>query len=477
MAERTVTGTVADADNTPVAGAHITFIYAADAEQTFDAMTASDGGYEVLLSPILSDTTAVGEIQGSGIPKTSQLFHNYPNPFSTRTHFVFTLTGSVFPEQLLIQIIGAAVCFVIAFGGTYIFLLLVTNIISFRVSKEHEIKGLNIVEHDASTEILDLLYSMEIQKNNGDFSEKVYVEPHTEVGQIAAEYNRVLDKVNEEMNISLEARKLVELEHKKTIDSITYSSLIQQSIISDDAIFKNYFTDYFTFWKPRDLIGGDIYLFNEFKERNECLIMVIDCTGHGVPGAFVTMLVKAIERQIIGKINLNSQVKVSPAWILGYFNKAIKTLLHQENKQSKCNAGFDGGVILYNKDRNTIKYAGAELPLFLIQDEAVELIKGDRQSVGYRSSHFDFVFKDHEIMINKDTYLYLTTDGYIDQIGGEKNFPYGKKKLKKTLLDIHKQSFTNQKEILLQNNTDYKQQEETTDDMAFVGIKIKGNKI
>lgn len=382
-----------------------------------------------------------------------------------------------FEQQLLIQVIGATLCFIIAFGGTYIFLLLIKNIVPLRVCKEHEIKGLNVVEHDASTEILDLLYSMEMQKNNGDFSQQVYVEPHTEVGQIASEYNRVLDKVNEEMNISLEARKLVELEHKKTTDSINYSSLIQHSIISDDAILKNYFTDYFTIWKPRDVIGGDIYLFNEFKKRNECLLMVIDCTGHGVPGAFVTMLVKAIERQIIGKINQNTHIEISPAWILSYFNKAIKTLLHQENKKSKCNAGFDGGIILYNKDRNIIKYAGAELPLFLIQDGAIELIKGDRQSVGYRSCDFDFVFKDYEIMISKDTYLYLTTDGYIDQIGGDKNFPYGKNKLKKTLLDVHKQSFTNQKEILIQNNTDYKQQEETTDDMAFVGVKVNGNKI
>ncbi|WP_052379802.1 MULTISPECIES: ammonium transporter [unclassified Pseudoalteromonas] len=381
-------------------------------------------------------------------------------------------TGLNFGQQLFIQLIGGTVCFVLAFGGTYIFLLFINKLIALRVSKEHEINGLNVSEHDASTEILDLLYCMETQKTNGDFSEQVYVEPHTEVGQIAAEYNRVLDKVNEEMNISIEARKLVELEHKRTTDSINYSSLIQHAIIPNDTLFKHFFSDHFTYWKPRDVIGGDIYLFDVFKKRNECLLMVIDCTGHGVPGAFVTMLVKAIERQVIGKINGNNDIDISPAWILAYFNKAIKTLLHQEGKQSKCNAGFDGGIILYNKNTNTVKYAGAQLPLFMIQEGEIELIKGDKHSVGYRSCDFDFVYKDHEIIIDKETYIYLTTDGYIDQIGGDKNFPYGKNRFKKTLLEVHHKNMIKQKQTLIKNIHEYQKQEETTDDITVIGIKI-----
>jgi len=106
-ADRAVTGTVADADNTPVAGAHIAFIYAADAEQTFDAMTASDGGYEVLLSPILTDSpTAVGEIQESGIPKTAQLFHNYPNPFNPNTVIPYNLAEPGYVELSIYNALG-----------------------------------------------------------------------------------------------------------------------------------------------------------------------------------------------------------------------------------------------------------------------------------------------------------------------------------------------------------------------------------
>ncbi|NRA24537.1 MAG: SpoIIE family protein phosphatase [Oleispira sp.] len=316
---------------------------------------------------------------------------------------------------------------------------------------------------------------MEKQKDMGDFSQRVYVEPHTEVGQIASEYNRVLDKVNTEMEVSAAAKRVIEAAHKKMRDSINYASLIQHSILPEDQNFQNNFSDYFVMWTPRDVIGGDVYLFTEFKDRGECLLMVIDCTGHGVPGAFVTMLVKAIERQVVGKINQDASIEISPGWILGYFNKTIKKLLHQEDPKSICNAGFDGGVLLYNKKKNLIKYAGAQLPLFLIQEGNIKLIKGDRHSVGYRSCKFDFYFKDNEIIIDKDSYIYLTTDGYIDQNGGDKKFPFGKKQLKQILLNIHKESFYKQSEILSQRNIEYKQQEETTDDVTIIGFKVESS--
>lgn len=384
-------------------------------------------------------------------------------------------TGLNFEQQIAIQLLGAGICFTLAFGSTYLFLLLANQFISLRVSREHEIEGLNVTEHDASTEVLDLLYTMEKQKDMGDFSQRVYVEPHTEVGQIASEYNRVLDKVNTEMEVSAAAKRVIEAAHKKMRDSINYASLIQHSILPEDQNFQNNFSDYFVMWTPRDVIGGDVYLFTEFKDRGECLLMVIDCTGHGVPGAFVTMLVKAIERQVVGKINQDASIEISPGWILGYFNKTIKKLLHQEDPKSICNAGFDGGVLLYNKKKNLIKYAGAQLPLFLIQEGNIKLIKGDRHSVGYRSCKFDFYFKDNEIIIDKDSYIYLTTDGYIDQNGGDKKFPFGKKQLKQILLNIHKESFYKQSEILSQRNIEYKQQEETTDDVTIIGFKVESS--
>ena len=139
--------------------------------------------------------------------------------------------------------------------------------------------------------------------------------------------------------------------HKHTRDSIEYASLIQGAVVSQKEEMFPYFKDSFVHWVPKDTVGGDIWLFNDLRHEDECLLLFIDCTGHGVPGAFVTMLVKALERQVVAKINndRDENIDVSPAWILQYFNKNMKKLLKQESKQSISNAGFDGQVIYYTQ--------------------------------------------------------------------------------------------------------------------------------
>lgn len=280
------------------------------------------------------------------------------------------------------------------------------------------------------------------------------------------------NSINSERFI-VSAKKNIEDLYKQTRESIKYSSLIQHSIIPNDQLFRKIFSDYFTLWLPRDVIGGDVYLLEKLRDGNESLLMVIDCTGHGVPGAFVTMLVKAIERQAIGKINEDINIDVSPAWILKYFNRTIKKLLNQEDRDSKSNVGFDGGILLYDHKLNTIKFSGARMSLFFIQGGVLKSIKGDRSSVGYREDNAEFNFNEHDIKIDQDSYLYLTTDGYIDQNGGEKGFPLGRKRFEKILLDIHDEPFSVQKSILLEKLKEYRQHEAATDDITIIGVKLQ----
>jgi len=141
---------------------------------------------------------------------------------------------------------------------------------------------------------------------------------------------KTLESKVQERTVDLEfAKKEIEEIHQHTQDSIEYASLIQRALIPDNTEFKKYFSDFLTIWQPKDVVGGDIYLFECLRNDDECLLMVIDCTGHGVPGAFVTMLVKAIERQVVSKIVNNEDHTVSPALILEYFNKSMKKLLSQ----------------------------------------------------------------------------------------------------------------------------------------------------
>jgi PAS domain S-box-containing protein len=261
--------------------------------------------------------------------------------------------------------------------------------------------------------------------------------------------------------------------HKQTRDSIEYASLIQHSLIPKNDIFMKYFQEYFTIWHPKDVVGGDIYLFEELRNEDECLIMVIDCTGHGVPGAFVTMLVKAIERQIVATIKHNKDEIVSPGKLLGIFNRSMKHLLQQEDEYSVSNAGFDGGILYYNKKDKIIKFSGAETPLFYTdKDNQLHTIKGNRHSIGYKKCNSDFEFKDHTIEVSEGMNFYLATDGYSDQNGGTKGFPFGKKRFTNIINEYMNESFADQQEILLDELALYQGDEDRNDDVTLIGFKI-----
>ena len=266
------------------------------------------------------------------------------------------------------------------------------------------------------------------------------------------------------------AKKEIENIHKRTKDSIEFASLLQNALLPSKEVIDKYFSDEFIIWKPKDIVGGDIYLFDELRNKNECLLMVIDCTGHGVPGAFVTMIVKAVEREIVSKIIEDDTLEVSPAWILSYFNKTIKTLLKQD-KNSKSNAGFDGGILYYNKDQNIIKYACANTPLFYVDDE-VKIIKSNRYSVGYKQCDIKYEYKEDIIQVKEDMNFYITTDGYIDQNGGEKGFPFGKKRFKQLIEENYHKEMKTQKEIFMQQFYKYKKSEVQNDDITLIGLKI-----
>ncbi|MFK5894545.1 MAG: transporter substrate-binding domain-containing protein [Pseudomonadota bacterium] len=257
--------------------------------------------------------------------------------------------------------------------------------------------------------------------------------------------------------------------HKHTRESIEYAALIQSALIPDNKIFRMFFQDSFAIWHPKDIVGGDIYLMEQINQQ-EIVIMVIDCTGHGVPGAFVTMLVKAVERQLTA--NLHSEENISPADMLAIFNRSIKHLLQQEDSSSISNAGFDGSIFYYNKKDKFIRFAGAHTPLYIIQNNELKIIKGDRHSIGYKRSDANFVFTDHQIDVSIATQIYLTTDGYLDQSGGEKGFSFGKKRFSQLIMENRHESFADQQELLLYELQKYQKDYERNDDVTVIGIKI-----
>jgi serine phosphatase RsbU (regulator of sigma subunit) len=198
--------------------------------------------------------------------------------------------------------------------------------------------------------------------------------------------------------------------------------------------------------------------------------MVIDGAGHGVPGAFVTMLVKAIETQIIARIK-DGSLESSPSKILEYFNVSIKTMLKQE-KGSRSNAGFDGGILYYNKSTKECKYAGAKTDLYIIDDNKLNIISGDKKNVGFVRTKIDQKYTEHIVILKENTKLYLSTDGVFDQEGKNKT-RYGLDKFEKLLVDINNQPFEKQSALIMNSFNDFKKDINQTDDVTVVGLNFK----
>ena len=292
-----------------------------------------------------------------------------------------------------------------------------------------------------------------------------------EFGIVFDGFNTMLSTIQEQNQKMMQAKQEIEAIHQNTQASIEYAALIQDSLIPNNDYFKKFFSESFTLWDPRDMVGGDIYLLEEIRNGDECLIMYIDCTGHGVPGAFVTMLVKALERQIIAEINLKKD-DVSPAKILAYFNKSMKQLLKQDTEDSISNVGFDGGILYYNKKEGCIKFAGASTPLYYIEDGELKTLKGDRYSVGYKKCDLNYNYAEYKIEVKEGMSFYLSTDGYLDQNGGKKSFSFGKRKFLDIIKDNYMKDMETQKTIFVDQLKEYQGDEDRNDDITLIGIKI-----
>lgn len=306
------------------------------------------------------------------------------------------------------------------------------------------------------------------EKNSNNDIIKIYEKTNVILNDISDK--KEVEKLSESLELKIEERtKKVHQQNKLITDSIDYASLIQHALLPEEELFSKYFKDYFIIWSPRDTVGGDIYILEKLSE-DECVLMVIDCTGHGVPGAFVTMLVKAIERQIISQYKESKEI-FSSSKTLSFFNKSTKQLLKQDSKDSLSNAGFDGAILHYNKKESILKYSGAKVPLYFLRNNELEIIKPDRHSIGYKRSNIDYAFKEHEIKVQEGDCFYLSTDGFKDQLN-EENLSFGNKKFENMILNNYTNSCKSQKEEFINILQEHMGMNEKNDDITIVSFKI-----
>ncbi len=277
------------------------------------------------------------------------------------------------------------------------------------------------------------------------------------------------------IDTDITGRKIAEDEVKRTnekiIDSITYAQLIQQSILIEESEIQKHLPDSFIFYKPKDIVSGDFYWFSVLN--NKIIIAAIDCTGHGVPGAFMSMIGNTLLNQIV-----NEKQITTPSEILRLLNQGIFTALHQGKEGALSDDGMDVALCCIDYANNRIEYAGAQNPLYIISDNELEVIKADARSVGgstFISKKKDFLkteYTNHIIPIKKGMNLYLSSDGYFDQFGGNERKRFGTRKFKELLSNNQQLHIQEQKELVIAAHEEWKGNTAQTDDILVIGVKL-----
>lgn len=261
-------------------------------------------------------------------------------------------------------------------------------------------------------------------------------------------------------------KKMLAEAQKNIMDSIHFASLIQRAILPPDGLLKEIMPDHFVIWEPKDIVGGDIYFC--LPVTDGFLLFVIDCAGHGVPGAFMTMITKTVLDAIVSEKNCQD-----PADILRQLNRKIKGILRQDREDSVSDNGLDGGLIYYNAKASRLRYAGAKTPLFFHTRGEISTWKSDKQSIGYKRTDVNFEFQNYEMEITDTTRIYLTTDGFLEQTGGEQGFRFSKSNFKKLIEKHRTLPMEKQRNAFMEDLRLYMGEEQQMDDITLVAFEIK----
>jgi PAS domain S-box-containing protein len=253
--------------------------------------------------------------------------------------------------------------------------------------------------------------------------------------------------------------------NKDITDSISYARKIQHAILPEDNLIKKHLPNSFVLYMTKDIVSGDFYWFTHFD--NESIIAAVDCTGHGVPGAFMSL----IGYNILNKI-VNEQKITDPKDILFELNNGILEALYKNESESKD--GMDIAICKINHTENTVEYSGAMRPLWIINNNELKEIKADKIPIGTKQDTRDELIKytTHKLSVNKGDTFYIFTDGYADQFGGAKNKKYSTGKFKDLLIKNSVKDFPTQEKNCKIEHQLWKGEYEQVDDILVIGFTI-----
>ncbi len=272
---------------------------------------------------------------------------------------------------------------------------------------------------------------------------------------------RTEEVVRQKEEVERQSRKVVEL-YKNVTDSIRYAKRLQESILPPETRIKELLPESFVFYRPKDIVSGDFYWFD--KVKGKVVFAAVDCTGHGVPGAFMSL---------VGHNGLNQAVKengvVRPSEVLHELNRRAFEALHKDRDQF-VRDGMDMAFCALDTERLELEYSGANCPLYLVRDREVVQYVPDKMPIG----GFELrgrSFTDHRIQLRKGDVVYIFSDGYADQFGGPKGKKFLYRRFRELLIEIHDQPMERQKLLLLEALNQWKGAHEQVDDILVIGMR------
>jgi len=293
--------------------------------------------------------------------------------------------------------------------------------------------------------------------------------------------NRVRKKTNlklKEQNNKIEQQKteiekqrdLANSQRKNLTDSIQYARRIQSAVIPRPENLHEHFKDSFIMYRPRDIVSGDFYWFAQKDEL--FVIAAVDCTGHGVPGAFMSMLGVAYLNEIVNKIAINIHINALNAdEILNQLRDKVISSLHQSESREDSKDGMDMALCIVDFENKKLQFAGAYNSLVIVRKGEIIKYKGDKMPVSYHLRK-DIPFTRHTIQLEENDCMYLFSDGYIDQFGGEQGRKFLINRFTKQLLEIHHKPMQEQKAILEYVYDEWKGDNIQIDDVLVIGFRF-----
>jgi transcriptional regulator with GAF, ATPase, and Fis domain len=277
-------------------------------------------------------------------------------------------------------------------------------------------------------------------------------------------YQNLEQKVMERTQEVHKQKAIIEEKNKDITDSIKYAKKIQQAIAPNIDEFNRNFSDSFILYKPKDIVSGDFYWFEHF-DKQTTVFAAADCTGHGVPGAFMSLICSDIMYKVI-----TDQKVHNPAQALMGIDERLVQLI-KKSSESSANDGMDIALCTYYKQENKIQYAGAHRPLLMVRNKEIIEYRPNKYSIGGHSTegkHFDLT----EVQVQPGDLIYLLTDGYADQFGGDNGKKFKFKNFKELVLSISDLPMKEQKAILDETFEAWRGTLEQIDDVCVLGVKI-----